>query len=65
MTAAETTHFLKIPSTEKVERYDIAFLKAIIINKIIYAIKFSIARIAGSNSAEYMNVRLLSLLCIV
>jgi hypothetical protein len=33
MTAADTVHFLKMPSTEKVERYDIAFLKASLLTK--------------------------------
>jgi hypothetical protein len=34
MTAADTAEFLKIPSTEKVERYDIAFLKASLLTKL-------------------------------
>ena len=47
MMAADTAQFLKIPSTEKVERYDIAFFKSVIINKIIYAINLSTADPVG------------------
>jgi len=34
MTAADTAPFLKVPSTEKLERYDIAFLKALLSTKL-------------------------------
>jgi len=35
MTAADIAQFLKIPSTEKVERYDIAFLKVLLLTKLL------------------------------
>jgi hypothetical protein len=43
MTAADSAQFLKIPPTEKVERYGIAFLKASLLRKLFMRLIYQLS----------------------